>query len=90
MSDFAGKAELEENRYVYEVLSALRLDFSAALAAAAERIGYPVMVRPSSRRLRHSRAPAWGSVIGLPKSASAEDTGWSLFSFSPCRPNRRR
>jgi hypothetical protein len=33
MSDFAGKAEVEENRYVYEVLSALRLDFAAALGA---------------------------------------------------------
>ena len=31
MSDFAGKAEVEENRYVYEVLTALRLDFVAAL-----------------------------------------------------------
>jgi hypothetical protein len=31
MSDFAGRAEAEENRYVYEVLSALRADFVAAL-----------------------------------------------------------
>ena len=33
MSDFAGRAEAEENRYVYEVLSALRDDFVAALGA---------------------------------------------------------
>jgi hypothetical protein len=33
MSDFAGRAEVEENRYVYEVLTALRLDFVAALSA---------------------------------------------------------
>jgi hypothetical protein len=33
MSDFAGRAEAEENRYVFEVLSALRADFVAALAA---------------------------------------------------------
>ena len=33
MSDFAGKAEAEENRYVFEVLSALRTDFVAALSA---------------------------------------------------------
>ena len=32
MSDFAGRAEAEENRYVYEVLSALRADFVGALA----------------------------------------------------------
>ncbi|HUQ83748.1 MAG TPA: hypothetical protein VM076_21535 [Gemmatimonadaceae bacterium] len=32
MSDFAGRAEVEENRYVYEVLSALRADFVAALS----------------------------------------------------------
>ena len=32
MSDFAGRAEAEENRYVYEVLSALRADFLGALA----------------------------------------------------------
>ena len=32
MSDFAGRAEAEENRYVYEVLSALRGDFVAALS----------------------------------------------------------
>jgi hypothetical protein len=31
MSDFAGRAEAEENRYIYEVLSALRADFHAAL-----------------------------------------------------------
>ena len=36
MSDFAGKAEAEENRYVYEVLSALRLDFAAALGAGEQ------------------------------------------------------
>jgi hypothetical protein len=34
MSDFAGKAEAEENRYVYEVLSALRADFSSALSTS--------------------------------------------------------
>ena len=34
MSDFAGRAEAEENRYVFEVLSALRGDFVAALGAA--------------------------------------------------------
>ena len=33
MNDFAGRAEVEENRYVYEVLSALRADFVAALSA---------------------------------------------------------
>ena len=33
MSDFAGRAEIEENRFVYEVLSALRADFVAALSA---------------------------------------------------------
>jgi hypothetical protein len=33
MSDFAGRAEVEENRYVYEVLAALRQDFVAALSA---------------------------------------------------------
>jgi hypothetical protein len=33
MSDFAGRAEVEENRYVYEVLTALRGDFVAALSA---------------------------------------------------------
>ena len=32
MSDFAGRAEAEENRYVYEVLTALRGDFVAALS----------------------------------------------------------
>ncbi len=32
MSDFAGRAEVEENRYVFEVLSALRADFVAALS----------------------------------------------------------
>jgi hypothetical protein len=32
MSDFAGRAEAEENRYVYEVLRALRADVGAALA----------------------------------------------------------
>ena len=32
MSDFAGRAEAEENRYVFEVLSALRTDFVAALS----------------------------------------------------------
>jgi len=32
MSDFAGRAEAEENRYVFDVLSALRADFVAALA----------------------------------------------------------
>jgi len=32
MSDFAGRAEAEENRYVFEVLSALRSDFVAALS----------------------------------------------------------
>jgi hypothetical protein len=32
MSDFAGRAEAEENRYVFEVLTALRSDFVAALA----------------------------------------------------------
>ena len=32
MSDFAGRAEVEENRYVFEVLSALRGDFVAALS----------------------------------------------------------
>jgi hypothetical protein len=33
MSDFAGKAEAEENRYLYEVLSAMRADFVAVLGA---------------------------------------------------------
>jgi hypothetical protein len=33
MSDFAGRAEIEENRYVFEVLSALRGDFVAVLSA---------------------------------------------------------
>jgi hypothetical protein len=33
MSDFAGRAEAEENRYVFEVLSALRADFVAALSS---------------------------------------------------------
>jgi len=33
MNDFAGRAEAEENRYVFEVLSALRADFVAALSA---------------------------------------------------------
>ena len=33
MSDFAGRAEVEENRFVYEVLRALRADFVAALSA---------------------------------------------------------
>jgi len=33
MSDFAGRAEAEENRYVFEVLSALKADFVAALSA---------------------------------------------------------
>jgi len=33
MSDFAGRAEVEENRYVFEVLSALRADFVAVLSA---------------------------------------------------------
>jgi hypothetical protein len=33
MSDFAGRAEAEENRYVYDVLTALRGDFVAALSA---------------------------------------------------------
>ena len=33
MNDFAGKAEAEENRYVFEILSALRADFVAVLAA---------------------------------------------------------
>jgi len=33
MSDFAGRAEVEENRYVYEVLAGLRQDFVAALSA---------------------------------------------------------
>jgi len=32
MSDFAGRAEAEENRYVYEVMSALRGDFMASLS----------------------------------------------------------
>jgi hypothetical protein len=32
MSDFAGRAEAEENRYVFEVVSALRADFVAALS----------------------------------------------------------
>ena len=32
MSDFAGRAEAEENRYVFELLSALRADFVAALS----------------------------------------------------------
>jgi hypothetical protein len=32
MSDFAGRAEAEENRYVFEVLSALRTDFLGSLA----------------------------------------------------------
>ena len=32
MNDFAGRAEVEENRYVFEVLSALRGDFVAALS----------------------------------------------------------
>jgi len=32
MSDFAGRAEAEENRYEFEVLSALRTDFVAALS----------------------------------------------------------
>ena len=35
MSDFAGRAEAEENRYVFEVLSALRTDFVAALSGGA-------------------------------------------------------
>ena len=34
MSDFAGKAEAEENRYVYEVISALRLDFTSTLRSS--------------------------------------------------------
>ena len=34
MNDFAGRAEVEENRYVFEVLSALRADFAAALSAS--------------------------------------------------------
>jgi hypothetical protein len=33
MSDFAGRADAEENRYVYDVLTALRGDFVAALSA---------------------------------------------------------
>ena len=33
MSDFAGRAEVEENRYVFEILSALRDDFVAVLSA---------------------------------------------------------
>lgn len=33
MSEFAGRAEAEENRYVFEVLSALRADFVAATAS---------------------------------------------------------
>jgi hypothetical protein len=33
MNDFAGRAEAEENRYVFEVLSALRADFVAALSS---------------------------------------------------------
>ena len=33
MSDFAGRAEAEENRYVFEILSALRADFVSALSA---------------------------------------------------------
>jgi hypothetical protein len=33
MSDFAGRAEAEENRYVFEVLTALRSDFIAALSS---------------------------------------------------------
>ena len=33
MSEFAGRAEAEENRYVFDVLSALRADFVAALSA---------------------------------------------------------
>jgi hypothetical protein len=33
MSDFAGKAEAEENRYAFEILSALRADFVAVLSA---------------------------------------------------------
>ena len=33
MTDFAGRAEAEENRYVFEILSALRGDFVAALSA---------------------------------------------------------
>jgi hypothetical protein len=32
MSDFAGRAEAEENRFTFEVLSALRTDFVAALS----------------------------------------------------------
>jgi hypothetical protein len=32
MSDFAGRAEAEENRYAYEVLSAIRADLLSALA----------------------------------------------------------
>ena len=32
MSDFAGRAEAEENRYVFEVLSALKADFVATLS----------------------------------------------------------
>jgi hypothetical protein len=32
MNDFAGRAEVEENRYVFEVLSALRADVVAALS----------------------------------------------------------
>jgi hypothetical protein len=33
MNDFAGKAEAEENRYTFEILSALRADFVAVLSA---------------------------------------------------------
>lgn len=33
MTDFAGRAEAEENRYVFEILSALRGDFVAALSS---------------------------------------------------------
>jgi len=33
LSDFAGRAEVEQNRYVFEVLTALRTDFVAALSA---------------------------------------------------------
>jgi hypothetical protein len=34
MSDFAGRAEAEENRYLFDVLTALRNDFVAALAGS--------------------------------------------------------
>ena len=36
MDDFAGRAEVEENRFTAEVLSALRADLGAALAGTGQ------------------------------------------------------